>query len=236
MKTKEQSAGGGEGPDGSHEHLGQGDHERVRNRTGPAEAVKMFLGGSNPLEQCGHVRPSLCHKLPRLQPIRADLVLPREMGHAHQMPSILVYNRQRRVKIPLPWLRHAATTALPRCIPHSRDGRGSLAQISEVEVSVVSDRTIAQVHLDFLGIPGPTDVITFEHGELVVSADTAQSNALEHGTSLEAELLLYIIHGMLHLNGFTDEQRAEARRMHRVQDRILGECLLAAPPSNFPKT
>ncbi len=148
------------------------------------------------------------------------------------MTLIHVYNRQRRVKIPLPWLRSAATTALPRCIAKSRDGQGALAKLSEVEVSVVSDRTIARVHLDFLGIPGPTDVITFEHGELVISADTAKANALEHGTSLGSELLLYIIHGMLHLNGFTDEQRTEARRMHQVQDRILGECLLSAPPSD----
>jgi probable rRNA maturation factor len=146
------------------------------------------------------------------------------------MTSIHVYNRQRRVQIPILWLQQAAKTGLDLCLEHSRDGRYALRDLSEIEVSVVSDRTIAKVHRDFLQVPGATDVITFEHGELVISADTAEANAAEQGTGLREELLLYIIHGMLHLNGFTDEQAAESRRMQRVQEKLLKLCLRVHPP------
>ena len=153
------------------------------------------------------------------------------MGQAQGMQGIEVYNRQRRVRVPLEWLRQSAATALRFCRRQCRDGGFALHGIPEVEVSLVSDRTIARVHRDFLAVPGATDVITFAHGELVVSADTALANSWEHRTALGSELLLYMIHGMLHLNGFTDELPAEARRMRRVQERILGRCLRMHPPA-----
>ncbi len=59
--------------------------------------------------------------------------------------------------------------------------RAVARKLDEVEVSVVSDRVIARVHRHFLEVPGATDVITFAHGEIVLSATTAARQARENG-------------------------------------------------------
>jgi len=142
-----------------------------------------------------------------------------EAGSVRTVQMILV-NRQRRVRFDVKWLRRFARLALAECMHYSGDGRFLLKATPAVEVAVVSDVVIARVHRQFMGVPGATDVITFEHGEIVMSADTAKRAAAEHGHGLPDELGLYIIHGLLHLNGYDDlEPRARAR-MHRVQDRI----------------
>lgn len=139
-------------------------------------------------------------------------------------------NRQRKVRLAMGWLRQFAQCALPYCCEESDDKRFALKNLPEVEVAIVSDRVIAAVHQQFMNIPGATDVITFEHGEIVMSAETAASYAAEHGHPVEHELALYTVHGMLHLNGFEDATSREAARMRRVQDRIWKECLTQLPP------
>jgi probable rRNA maturation factor len=143
---------------------------------------------------------------------------------------ITVANRQRQVRFDLPWLRRCAELALEKCRTESADGRHALRALPEVEVTIVSDATIARVHRDFMDLEGPTDVITFEHGEIVISAETARANAIAYGQTLEAELALYTIHGLLHLNGFDDTTRAAATQMRRVQHRLLLSCLAQHPP------
>jgi probable rRNA maturation factor len=59
--------------------------------------------------------------------------------------------------------------------------------------------------------------------ELVVNAEKAVKEASSRGHSSEAELALYITHGLLHNLGFDDSRPAEARKMHRTEDEILQE-------------
>lgn len=92
-------------------------------------------------------------------------------------------------------------------------------------MTFVSDATIARVHRDFMSIPGATDVITFAHGEIVISAETAKSNAALYERPLDEELARYIVHGLLHLNGYEDKEPADFAQMHRLQERILKQCL-----------
>jgi probable rRNA maturation factor len=73
---------------------------------------------------------------------------------------------------------------------------------------------------------GPTDVITFQHGEIFISADTAKRNARRFGNSLARELRLYVVHGLLHLRGFDDRDPAGARKMEGVQRKILTKAAL----------
>ena len=116
-----------------------------------------------------------------------------------------------------------APKALAPCLTapglHSDDR--PLATLETVEISFVDDATIAQVHADHLDDPTPTDVITFPHGEIFISLDTAAKAAPEHGQSATDETLLYLIHGLLHLNGHHDSDPDERAAMHAVQDRIL---------------
>lgn len=143
--------------------------------------------------------------------------------------SIEVFNRQRRVRVDIEWLRRFAAIALPASAPHSANGRYGLERLPGVEVAIVSDRTSARVHRQFMAIAGPTDVITFEHGEIVVSAETAHAQAPVFGHSAEAEIALYTIHGLLHLNGFDDASPADAARMRTLQNRLWRMCLAQLP-------
>ena len=143
--------------------------------------------------------------------------------------KIHIENRQRSVPVNLAWLRGFAEVAVEKCARQSGDGRFALAQLAEVEVAVVSDRVIARVHREFMGLAGATDVITFAHGEIVMSAPTAQRYAREYGHSTDCELALYTVHGLLHLNGYEDATAREAARMRRMQDRILRACLALHP-------
>jgi probable rRNA maturation factor len=78
-------------------------------------------------------------------------------------------------------------------------GRASDAE--EVTIVLVSDRRMAALHKQFMDIDGPTDVLTFQHGEIFISVETAEQNAAEFSTSVDEEIRLYIVHGLLHLRG-----------------------------------
>jgi len=97
----------------------------------------------------------------------------------------------------------------------------NLAKLREIFVWVVSDRRMAALHRQFVNQAGPTDVLTFQHGEIFISVETARRHARAFGNSLTRELQLYIVHGLLHLHGFDDRKQADARKMDRVQERIL---------------
>jgi len=139
--------------------------------------------------------------------------------------EISVHNRQRKVRFDLAWLKKFSVRALTECVAHAATADAPLSQLSSVEVSVVSDATIADVHMRFMQVEGSTDVITFDHGEILISAETAKKYARKYGQKLEAELGLYIIHGLLHLNGYDDIKTADAAKMHRLQERILKKLL-----------
>ena len=119
-------------------------------------------------------------------------------------------------------LRHHAEDALGHCLAVSGSRAESLlAELETVEISLVSDDAIAKVHERFLDDPTPTDVITFQHGEILVSLDTAARSAGEHGQPVSREALLYLVHGLLHLNGFNDTRPEWRSEMEEVQVRIL---------------
>ncbi len=114
--------------------------------------------------------------------------------------------------------------ALPSCLVAAKNSGAPLLSVSEIEITLVTDEIIGQVHADFLNDPTPTDVITFHHGEILVSLDTAARQATEHGESYEREVVLYMIHGLLHLGGWDDHEPSERDAMHRLQKSILDEC------------
>ena len=80
---------------------------------------------------------------------------------------------------------------------------------------------MAEVHRRFMGVAGPTDVITFQHGEILISVETARRQARAYRTSFEHELRLYLLHGLLHLRGFNDAKPAGRARMKRIQEKIV---------------
>jgi probable rRNA maturation factor len=134
------------------------------------------------------------------------------------VPLISVHNRQRKIALDRVALEQFARRALPLCL--REEGRG-LTSLEEIDVLLISDRKISALHRRFLQIDGPTDVITFQHGEICISVETAQRQAEEHHTSTEGELRLYLVHGLLHLHGFDDRTPAARRRMQSRQEKIV---------------
>ena len=139
-----------------------------------------------------------------------------------ERPRIAISNRQRMVRVRLAGLREFAQEILARILRLPRRRSGVLTELGEVNVILVSDRRIAELHRQFMNEPGPTDVITFQHGEIFVSTETAKRQARSYGNSLEHELRLYIVHGLLHLHGFDDKTTAGSARMKRLQEQIVG--------------
>ena len=142
-------------------------------------------------------------------------------GGPGKIPAVQLFNRQRAVPLDLMRLRRIAPAAAARCLEHAGPGEHLLGQMDTVEISVVSDRVIARVHRQFMEIPGATDVITFGHGEIVLSAATAARQARENGEEPNREVARYIVHGLLHLNGHLDADPADAAAMWTVQESVL---------------
>ncbi|HEY2138736.1 MAG TPA: rRNA maturation RNase YbeY [Chthoniobacterales bacterium] len=139
------------------------------------------------------------------------------------MPVITVRNRQRAIGVKLSELERFAERALAECLRLPARTSDLLVKVPEVSVVLLSDRRMAALHRRFLNEAGPTDVITFEHGEIVISAETAWRQARAFRTSLDEELRLYIVHGLLHLRGYDDRTPKGAAEMKRVQERIVAE-------------
>lgn len=139
---------------------------------------------------------------------------------SERLPQITVHDRQRSMAIALPALQQFADRALQLCLRLSSRRKGNLTKISEVHVVLISDRRMAELHRRFLRIAGPTDVITFQHGEIFISVDTARRQARQLRGSARAEIQLYLVHGLLHLCGFDDKKPADARAMKTTQERI----------------
>jgi probable rRNA maturation factor len=95
-----------------------------------------------------------------------------------------------------------------------------LGDCGEVEISLVDDPTIDRIHREFMGIEGATDVITFQHGEILVSLDTTARQAKEFGHSAYREALVCAIHGLLHLHGYDDTTPEARERMHARQEAL----------------
>ncbi|HWB61391.1 MAG TPA: rRNA maturation RNase YbeY [Chthoniobacteraceae bacterium] len=139
--------------------------------------------------------------------------------------EITFSNRQRAVKINTAWLANFSKIALAECLRHPPLQNAVLAGLEGVDVVIVSNKVISDIHRRFMDVDGPTDVITFDHGEIIISAPMARTQAREFGTRLDHEIGLYIIHGLLHLNGYDDKTTQEARVMHKLQNRVHTACL-----------
>ncbi|MHC4941426.1 MAG: rRNA maturation RNase YbeY [Planctomycetota bacterium] len=101
----------------------------------------------------------------------------------------------------------------------------------DISIAVVDDEAIQRVNAEYLGSDRATDVIAFNYeeeeraeplsGEVIVSAETAKRVAEMERRDPGAELILYIVHGVLHLKGFDDKTPEEAAAMWRLQNDLM---------------
>ena len=99
----------------------------------------------------------------------------------------------------------------------------------EVDVILVSEGHLTDLHLRFLGDGSPTDVLAFALGtgeegpeaEIYVSIDRAREVAAARGVTAAREVALYAVHGALHLCGFDDHEPADRARMREAENAVL---------------
>jgi probable rRNA maturation factor len=135
-----------------------------------------------------------------------------------------VHNLQRKISVNVAALEKFAGSAVQQALQLHRRKETDLRKLRQIFIWLISDRRMAILHRNFLGQSGPTDVLTFQHGEIFISVDTARRQARAFGNSLLRELKLYIVHGLLHLHGFDDQIASEAHKMKSEQERILKIC------------
>jgi rRNA maturation RNase YbeY len=105
------------------------------------------------------------------------------------------------------------------------------SSLRDLSIALVGDRQMSELHNRFMNDSSPTDVLTFgleedsrgrvSSGEIVINVAQAIRQSRPRGVLLQNELLLYALHGMLHLKGMDDRTDSQYRRMHRLEDRIL---------------
>jgi len=111
---------------------------------------------------------------------------------------------------------------------------------ARVGVRLLDDAGIADLHGRWLGLPDPTDVITFDlaeagapglHGDIAISVETARRAAREAGWEPRHELAYYAVHGLLHLAGEDDQTAPQRRRMRARERDVLAAADLPTPPA-----
>ena len=140
--------------------------------------------------------------------------------------TLLLRNRQRTRPVDLRFLRRLTGALLES---HLR------LSAYELGIHLVGAQEMAVLNETFLGHPGSTDVITFDHaepaandrhaaplhGELFICVDDAVAQARQFRTSWPAEVVRYVVHGVLHLRGFDDLRPAARRKMKREETRLV---------------
>jgi probable rRNA maturation factor len=73
-------------------------------------------------------------------------------------------------------------------------------------------------------------------GDIVISVEKAKEQAAEHGYALREELDLLLVHGLLHLLGFDHEiSDSEARKMRRMETKLLGKSMIFSDVRSLPR-
>src|SRR6266508_2609626 len=92
-------------------------------------------------------------------------------------PCVTVRNLQRKISVNVAELEEFAGNAVQHSLQLQKRKRTDLRKLYEVFVWLISDRRMAVLHRKFMHETGPTDVLTFQHGEIFISVETARRNS-----------------------------------------------------------
>ncbi|CAB4732086.1 unannotated protein [freshwater metagenome] len=107
---------------------------------------------------------------------------------------------------------------------------------SDLSITLVDEDEITKLHVQWMDLPGPTDVLSFPMdelkpfsasdgpgivGDIVICPQFAEKQAIKHSTADEISLLT--VHGVLHLLGFDHAEPEEHKVMFALQDKVLDE-------------
>jgi probable rRNA maturation factor len=125
-------------------------------------------------------------------------------------------------------LKHPSDEVLRTAIQAALEHHGRHS--ARIGVAIVNDEEMATAHETYLADSGTTDVITFDmsdeqsddiEGELMICLDVARRESARRGHSVEAELVLYVVHGVLHLLGYDDTTDESFAAIHAMENELL---------------
>jgi probable rRNA maturation factor len=140
------------------------------------------------------------------------------------MSVLRLANRQKTRPVDRRLLRRMARCLLEELSPHHS---------YEIAVHLIGATEMTRLNQTYLRHEGSTDVLTFNHlegaltdnlyGEIFISVDDALIHARRFGVSWQSEIVRYLAHGLLHLEGFDDTAPGPRREMKRRENKLLKE-------------
>ncbi len=133
-----------------------------------------------------------------------------------------------------------------------------VSPLAELSISLQDAAEMTRLHVQYMDLPGPTDVLSFPQddldlrgalgvsqgalpqdedlpptllGDVVLCPEVAAEQAVTAGHSLADELHLLTTHGVLHLLGYDHEEPEEHAQMFALQDRLLSSWRTSRPPT-----
>jgi len=114
------------------------------------------------------------------------------------------------------------------CMNHS--AKRLTRPLGHLDVIIVNDRKMTQLHKQYLNEKGTTDVLTFDltgpdgnalEGDIYISLDQAKFQAKHYGVGLNEEIARLAVHGVLHLAGYRDQSVTQKRQMRWMEEESL---------------
>ena len=135
------------------------------------------------------------------------------------MISVDIKDMQKRIKVDRKFIRRVVRGTLKR---EAKDG--------EVSIVLTDNEYIRELNRKYRSVDRTTDVLSFPMdeevlGDIVISLEKAEEQALTYRESLENEIGRLLIHGILHLLGYDDSSKGRLKKMHARQEEILKEIL-----------
>ena len=141
--------------------------------------------------------------------------------------DIPIHNQQNKISI-----GHVISGAIKKVVRQTLK-KESLLKNSRIAICLVSHQRIRKINLKYLGKDTLTDVISFDltdetlkskggiAADIIISTQAAISNARIFKTTYLYELLLYVVHGLLHVLGYDDSNKKQSRLMQQKAQAIL---------------
>jgi probable rRNA maturation factor len=135
------------------------------------------------------------------------------------MPGVNFFQEEIRFKLPHPritsrWIRNVAES--------------EKSNLTFINFIFCSDRYLKKINLEYLAHDTFTDIITFDYsdstgiqGDVFISVERVKENSQQFDTSFDEELHRVMVHGVLHLLGYSDKTKASKSLMRKKEDAYL---------------
>ena len=147
------------------------------------------------------------------------------------MNNLSVQNRQRAFKISSELIEQTVESVMNELFQNKKH---------ELSIVFIGENRMAEINQQYLDHKGPTDVLTFNYpdesppkSEILICPSVAYQHAKSHNVSLGSELTRYIIHGILHIQGYSDLTSKERSVMKQKENRTLNKISKLMPLDNI---